>query len=247
MKKSFIVLLLMLCVIFSSCTKASKNHKKTTSNSESTATSDTTGTQATSVTSQDISSSEMPPEPGKVVTKTIVTSGDSYYEESGFSKGEQVDDTSYPDKVEKLKTYLLNVIGSDQLLTKLNCTMLNHSKTDEKQLTLGSQSSAGKLEWTSAVPMKSVEVKVCNYYNKYTEWDTQIESYHPESTEVYVGTTSMDIVAGAVDVMPETKTITYAPSETFTTFALGNTQKYLVEDVAYSRAFVYSITISWQY
>lgn len=218
----------------------------TTSQPTSSTTSVPTSQITSDVTSATTTSGEIPT-PGSVVTKTIITSGDAYYTNSGFQKSEQVDDTSYPEKVTKLKNYLLSVVGSDQLLTNLSCTMLNHSKTDEKQLQLGSQSTAGKLEWTSAIPMKSVEVQVCNYYNKYTEWDTHIESYHPESTEVYVESTSMDIVAGDASLMPETKTISYTPEETFSKFTLGNTQKYLVEDTAYSRAYVYSITISWQY
>lgn len=185
--------------------------------------------------------------PVELVTKVIDTSGADYYSKAGFQQGEQVDDASYPDKVEKFKTYLLGEIENSDFLTLLKCTMLNHSKMEEKQLQFGSQTTAGKIEWTSAVPMKSVEVSLCNYYNKYTDYQTGLMSYHPESTQFYVGDSILDIEAGSADVMPETKTIRYEPEEAFTKFTMGTNRKYVDEDAKqFSRAYVYSITITWQ-
>lgn len=273
MNKTSVLPLLMFALVVSGCTSTPKK-KKTTSSSEQSSKVDPTSSETStsgptsqqpSPTSSVIpsSSSTAPasssitpqPEPGTEVSRLIETSLDNFETGTGFTAGgRQIDnhDDSQPNDKKKnaelLTNYFSTICDIEGMIGSITYTALNtnvdRNNGTDIYLTIGT-SDAGKIVWQSITPMKKVVLKVNNYHKWYRDYSTETEEqWHTDSAKLIVNGSETSMVVTETNIEPESRTVTYEPSETFTSLTIENE---LIGGTDHNRIFLESIQITWVY
>lgn len=263
MKKTQLSLLSLIALVIAGCTSAPKK-KKSSLDASSNQTSINPGTSSvetssqvapTSVLPSSSSSITPPPEPGTEVSRLIETSLDTFETGTGFIAGaRQIDnhnDSQPNDKkknAELLTNYFSTICDIEGMIGSITYTALNtnfdRNNGTDVYLTIGT-SDAGKIVWQSVTPMKKVVLKVNNYHKWYRDYSTETEEqWHTDSAKLIVNGSETSMVVTETNVEPESRIVTYEPSETFTTLTIENE---LIGGTDHNRIFLESIQITWIY
>ncbi|MBR0194232.1 MAG: hypothetical protein IJQ40_02410 [Bacilli bacterium] len=263
MNKTSVLPLLIFALVVSGCTSTPKK-KKSTLDTSSIQTSINPGTSSVEASSQVASTSISPsssssitphPEPGTEVTRLMETSLDSFETGTGFTAGgRQIDnhDDSQPNdrkkNAELLTNYFSTICDIEGMIGSITYTALNtnvdRNNGTDIYLTIGT-SDAGKIVWQSVVPMKKVVLKVNNYHKWYRDYSKETEEqWHTDSAKLIVNGSETSMAVTETNVEPESRIVTYEPSETFTTLTIENE---LIGGTDHNRIFLESIQITWIY
>lgn len=263
MKKTQLSLLGLIALVIAGCTSTPKK-KKSSLDASSNQTSVNPGTSSveassqaapTSVLPSSSSSITPPPAPGTEVSRLIETSLDTFETGTTFiAGGRQIDnhDDSQPNDKKKnaelLTNYFSTICDIEGMVGSITYTALNtnvdRNNGADVYLTIGT-SDAGKIVWQSVTPMKKVVLKVNNYHKWYRDYSTETEEqWHTDSAKLIVNGSETSMVVTETNVEPESRIVTYEPSESFTTLTIENE---LIGGTDHNRIFLESIQITWIY
>lgn len=239
MRKTVSTTLLLIALVISGCTPSGKKKSKSSSQSCTTETSSTTegGSLASSSSSSGTgsSSSGSTSVPTGEFTVTIITGGKELQEYTDWSSSGGVainGESSGKAGLEKLTNWCNSKCSSDKCLTKLECTniyaqyqLYNEKQVDKEEdeehrpcITLGTQTKAGTLKWTSELSITKVEV-TCNAYYKYIANSSEWRHDDKRSVILDEEVQSLD----TADKKTPEKTISKVYSTPVNSFTIGNT------------------------
>ena len=263
MKKIQLSLLSLIALVIAGCTSTPKK-KKSSLDGSSSQTSINPGTSSAEASSQVSPTSVLPsssgsitppPGPGTEVSRLIETSLDNFETGTGFTAGgRQIDnhDDSQPNDKKKnaqlLTEYFSTICDIEGMIGSITYTALNtnvdRNNGTDVYLTIGT-SDAGKIVWQSLTPMKKVALKVNNYHKWYRDYSKETEEqWHTDSAKLIVNGSETSMVVTETNVEPESRIVTYEPSEAFTTLTIENQ---LIGGTDHNRIFLESIEITWVY
>ncbi len=255
MKKTQLSLLSLIALVIAGCTSAPKKKKSSFDASSNQASEVSSQVAPTSVLPSLSSSITPPPEPGTEVSRLIETSLDTFETGTTFKAGgRQIDnhDDSQPNDKKKnaelLTNYFSAICDIEGMIGSITYTAINtnvdRNNGADVYLTIGT-SDAGKIVWQSVTPMKKVVLKVNNYHKWYRDYSTETEEqWHTDSAKLIVNGSETSMVVTETNVEPESRIVTYEPSETFTTLTIENE---LIGGTDNNRIFLESIQITWIY